>query len=96
MFLSLCRSAISASIHIDIVSSKEKETDMEKLTREEIIELVGMIEDCEHHTESEIDELLLKLKNGTVDPYISNYIFYEELTPEEIADKALAYKPIIL
>ena len=33
---------------------------------------------------------------NVIDPEVSNYIFYEENTPEEVIDKALAYKPIIL
>ena len=31
-----------------------------------------------------------------IDPNISDYIFGAEMTPEEIADKALAYKAIYL
>ena len=36
------------------------------------------------------------LEKGVLDPYVTDYIFYDDLTPEEIADKALAYKPIEL
>lgn len=69
---------------------------MNRLSREEIIDLINEILDVGNHTESEIDELVMKLKSGVTDPKITNYIFYDELTPEEIADKALSYKPICL
>jgi len=69
---------------------------MKLLTRAEIIELINDILDVEHHTEKELDDLLHELENGVIDPYVSDYIYYDELSPEEIADKALAYKPIYL
>ena len=69
---------------------------MNKLTKEEIVDLINKISDVHNHTEAEIDDLIKKLKDGTTDPQITNYIFYDELTAEEIADKALAYKPICL
>ena len=46
--------------------------------------------------EKEIDEMIKLLKKNVIDPEVTNYIFYEENTPEEVVDKALAYKPIIL
>ena len=33
--------------------------------------------------------LLEKLKSGVIDPNISDYIFWDDLTPEQIVDKAL-------
>ena len=47
------------------------------------------------------DMVLLKkltdpLKRGVTDPHITDYIFFDDLTPEEVADKALSYKPIML
>ena len=69
---------------------------MKLLSKEEIIEIIRDVLDVEHHTEAEIDALIRKLKNGVTDPQITNYIYYDELTPEEIAEKALSYKPICL
>lgn len=69
---------------------------MTLLSREEIIDLVKEIVNCEDKTEKELDDLQEKLENGVIDPEISKYIFWSEMTPEEIADKALAYKPICL
>ncbi len=40
--------------------------------------------------------MILKLEQNVIDPYISDYIYYDDLTPEQIIDKALAYKPIFL
>ncbi len=69
---------------------------MELWSREQIIDLINQILDVESHTEEEIDRLVEKLKSGVIDPNISDYIFWDDLTPEQIADKALSYKPICL
>ena len=69
---------------------------MELWSREQIIDLINQILDVESHTEEEIDRLVEKLKSGVIDPNISDYIFWENLTPEQIADKALSYKAICL
>ena len=47
-------------------------------------------------TEEEVDNMIALLRKNVVDPYVTDYIYYEENTPEEVVDKALAYKPIIL
>ncbi|MBQ5445237.1 MAG: hypothetical protein IIT48_01025 [Lachnospiraceae bacterium] len=65
------------------------------MTREELILLVDKIMKCQG-SEKEIDEMMELLEKNVIDPEVSNYIFYEENTPEEVIDKALAYKPIIL
>lgn len=66
------------------------------LSREEIIDLIEEITDISGKTEEQIDSLLKKLKSGVLDPEISDYIFWSNMSPEEIADKALSYKPILL
>ena len=74
------------------------------LTRDEIIVL---IEEIRLLNRSELEgkefqkrsnELYDTLTKGVLDPSIPNYIYWEmpELTPEQIADRALSYKPIIL
>ncbi len=65
------------------------------MSREELIELVEKIMKCEG-TEEEVDNMIDILEKNVIDPEVTNYIFYEENTPEEVVDKALAYKPIIL
>ena len=65
------------------------------MTRDELILLVDKIMKCQG-TENEIDEMIKLLEKNVIDPEVTNYIFYEENTPEEVVDKALAYKPIIL
>lgn len=67
----------------------------EKLTRDELIELVRKIIDCDGSEEG-IDEMTFVLEQNVVDPEITNYIYYDEKTPEEIVDLALAYRPIQL
>lgn len=66
------------------------------LSREEIIDLIKEITDVSDKTEKQIDSLLEKLENGVIDPQVSDYIFYSDMTTEEIADKVLNYKPILL
>ena len=69
---------------------------MNVLTIEQIIELVNKIIDVENYSEQEIEDMMIELEKGVIDPNISDYIFWDDLTPEEIADKALSYKPICL
>lgn len=69
---------------------------MELWSKEQIIDLINQILDVENHTEDEINRLVEKLESGVIDPNISDYIFWDDLTPEQIADKALSYKPICL
>lgn len=66
------------------------------LSRKEIIDLIKEITDVSDKTEEQIDGLLEKLENGVIDPQVSDYIFYSDMTTEEIADKVLNYKPILL
>lgn len=65
------------------------------MTREELISLVEKIMKCQG-SEEEIDEMIMLLQKNVPDPEVTNYIFYEENTPVEVVDKALAYKPILL
>ena len=64
-----------------------------KLTREELINLVNKIVECEG-SEEEIDEMIDMVKKNVPYPDISDLIYWneEELTPEQIVDKALEYK----
>lgn len=66
-----------------------------KMTREELIQLVEQIMKCEG-TEQELDDLIFVLKRNVIDPAVTNYIYYDDLTPEQVVDKALSYKPILL
>lgn len=65
------------------------------MNRDQLIDLVRKIPTAED-SEKELDEMLEVLKKNVPDPRISNYIFYDDLSPEAIVDKALAYKPIQL
>ncbi len=66
------------------------------LSRKEVVNLIEEIRRCENKSEEDIDRLIEKLERGTIDPRVSDYIFWSEMTPEEIVDKALKYKPIEL
>lgn len=72
---------------------------MEKLNREQLIELVDRIKNAEGETEEENDALIDLFLENVPDPNASNYIFeieYEDLSAEEVVDKALSYKPFQL
>ena len=71
---------------------------MEHLSKDQLIELVKKICEAEFETEAEYDMALELFLNSVPDPEAPNLIFYHkpELTPEEIVEKALSYKPICL
>ena len=58
---------------------------LKKLTREELINLVNRIVECEG-SEEEIDEMIEVVKRNVPHPEISDLIYWndEELTPEQI------------
>ncbi|WP_228811675.1 hypothetical protein [Nocardia otitidiscaviarum] len=72
---------------------------MADLDRGQLVELVARIASAEGSDE-QLDEWLTQLTNTVADPRISDYIFWDfsdpPLTPEQIVDKALAYRPIEL
>ncbi len=65
------------------------------MKREELIEIVRKIKNCEGN-EKEIDAMISLLEKNVVYPDVSDLIYFDEKTPEEIVDIALAYKPIYL
>ena len=69
----------------------------DNLTREQLIELVEKIQRAEG-TEEEVAQWVNTLRRHVPDPQVSNYIFWSDpqMNPEEIVDRALAYKPIQL
>lgn len=64
------------------------------LEKKELIDLIEQIKNFEGTEEEDI--LLEKLENLVLDSEISDYIYWTDMSSEEIADKVLAYKPIIL
>lgn len=60
--------------------------------------LIKLIDQLRNFEGSEEDEevLLEKLENLVTDPNISDYIYWTNMGSEEIVDKVLSYKPIIL
>ncbi len=69
----------------------------QKLSREELVRLVEKIIRVEG-TEEEIDAMLDLFGRSVPDPEAERLIYWsdEDLTAEEIVDRALSYKPIIL
>lgn len=65
------------------------------MKKQELIELVKRIRSGEG-TEEEQDNLIEIFLENVPDPNATDYIFeleYEDLTPEQIVEKALNYKP---
>lgn len=69
----------------------------EKLTREELIKLVEKMCNGEG-SDDEIGEWIEILEKNIQDPNVSDLIYFnnEKLTPEQIVDRAMNYKPRIL
>ena len=66
------------------------------MTREELIELVKEIQNVKGKTEEQIDNLIDVLEKNVPHPSPSDLIYWDNLTAEEVVDKALSYKPIQL
>ena len=65
------------------------------MQRQVLIELIRKIQHSEG-TEEEADNDIDLLFRSVADPQAANYIYYEELSAEEIADKIISYKPLQL
>jgi len=70
---------------------------VQPLNREDLIELVRRIMNVEG-TEDEIDDMIDTLKSCVPHPEVSDLIYWNknDLTPEQIVEQALNYKPIQL
>ncbi|RAR45742.1 bacteriocin immunity protein [Paenibacillus sp. MDMC362] len=70
---------------------------MNELTKAQIVDLVTSLYNGEG-SEEEVGEWIEWLQRNVPHPDISNLIYWPEkdLTPEEIVEKALNYKPIVL
>jgi hypothetical protein len=70
---------------------------MRDIDRDELVQLARRILACDG-TEEEMDALQLELERRLPGPGVSDLMFHQEpeLTPEEIIERALAYKPIEL
>ncbi|MFH9114632.1 e9imm peptide [Streptomyces globisporus] len=71
------------------------------LSRDEALSLVRRLLNGTGDTgEAEADEILDALERGLACPHISDYIYWplpdSDPTPEEIVDRALAYRPVAL
>ncbi len=66
------------------------------MNKGELIELVRQIIAIDNKTEKEIDVLTDQLVSNVPHPEVTDLIYYADLTPEEIVERALSYKPIRL
>lgn len=68
------------------------------MTKKELVELAEKIINAEGNEQEVIDNMLL-FQNSVPDPNAGDYLTqveYDNLTVEEIVEKALSYKPIQL
>ncbi len=74
------------------MNTSDKVTD-----RGQLIRLVEQIRAGEG-TEDDVHERLMLVRRSVPDPYVSDYVFAgsDDMTAEEVVDRALAYKPIQL
>ncbi|MCG7406524.1 hypothetical protein MH117_03775 [Paenibacillus sp. ACRRX] len=68
---------------------------MNEITKDELIELVRRILDIETYG-NDTSFYLEVLTANMMMPDISDLIYYQDLSPEEIIEEGLKYKPIIL
>jgi hypothetical protein len=68
-----------------------------KQNREELIALVQKMGEAKG-TEEELHSDIALLNQRIADPKVTDYIYWskEELTAEQVVDKALQYRPILL
>ncbi|MPQ42844.1 hypothetical protein [Clostridium tarantellae] len=68
-----------------------------KLTKKELVKLVNQIRYPKQGETSELlDEKLIIIEQNVLDPEICDLIFLTDLSDEEVIEKALQYKAIIL
>jgi len=67
------------------------------LTREQLLELIVKLSEGDG-TEQDEDDWLMLIEANVPRPAVSDLIFYREpsLSPEEVLEEALSYKPILL
>lgn len=65
--------------------------------RAKLIERVRRIVDGEYGSDAQVEHLLRRLERHLLDPQLTAYIFWPDrrMTPAEIVDRALAYRPIV-
>ena len=68
------------------------------LPRAELVTLVARIMSGDYSSDTALDDDLRRLRAAVVHPGVTDLIFWDErhLTPEQVVDEALAYKPIAL
>lgn len=63
--------------------------------KQELIELVKKIMSAQG-TQEEIDEWIEELESKVLDPNVADLIYHNNLSAEEVVEKALAYRPFYL
>lgn len=69
-----------------------------RMTKQELVGLVSKLMNADYASEEERNILIDLLENNVLHPEVTDLIFYpdKEMTPEEVVELALVYRPIIL
>ncbi len=70
-----------------------------KLDRQQMISVIARLQDGEFASDEELSQVLDALSYSTGHPRVADLIFHPpgpELTPEDIVDEALRYRPFEL
>jgi hypothetical protein len=86
-----CRAVASCTTIVDAMT--------QRLSRDELVDLVGKLMHAEG-SEADLDAWLDLIERSVPDPNVSDLIYWppggQELSAEEVVDRALAYRPIEL
>jgi len=63
------------------------------MSKDDLLILVRKIMAGGYSSEKEANHDIDILCENSLDPYVTDHIFYNELTPEEVVEKIIAYKP---
>lgn len=72
---------------------------MASLSRQELIELVVRVTNPQPgDSDADLQEIMRTIEDSVPDPNVSAYIFWDNtgMTPEQVIDKALSYRPFAL
>jgi len=63
------------------------------MNKDELLILVRKIMTGGYSSEKQANHDIDILCENSLDPYVTDHIFYNELTPKEVVEKIIAYKP---
>lgn len=76
----------------------EEDSNMDESARRKLIEAIRKVMEADYSDDVEMDRLVSFIEANVPDPEVINYMAVEtnDLTPEGVLERALAYRPIAL